>query len=90
MQDSLVVRSFDAGADLFEQRMRALNRHRAFASQQLIQRFAFDVFHHEEEDTFFALAKVSYINDIWMLNRRRSASFAFEPRDRFAFLKIFI
>src|ERR1041385_299390 len=90
MQDSFVVRSFNAGADLFEQRMRALHSHRALASQQLIERFAFDVFHDEEEDTFFALAEVSYVDHIRMLNRCRSARFPFESRDGFAFLKILI
>src|SRR5256885_14273730 len=57
MEDSFVMRGFNAGADLSQQRERALHRDRAFASQELIKRFALDVFHHQKKDAFFTLAK---------------------------------
>ena len=90
MQNAFVVRGFDAGADLPQQPERALHRDRAFAAQELIERFAFDVFHHQKEDAFLALAKISHVNDVRMLNRGRGAGLALKPRDRFAFLEVFI
>ena len=56
MQNAFVVRGFDAGADLPQQPERALHRDRAFAAQELIERFALDIFHHQKEDAFLALA----------------------------------
>ena len=68
MQNAFVVRRFNSGARLPQKRQRALHRNRAFAPQQLIQRFAFDVFHHEKEDAFLAFAKVRDADDVRMLN----------------------
>src|ERR1043166_5594058 len=62
----------------------------AFRSQQVIERFALDVFHHEEEHAFRALAEVVDVDDVRMTNRRGGASFALEARDGFAFLQIFV
>ena len=68
MQDAFVVRGFDAGACLPQQHQRALHGNSSFAAQQLIERLAIDVFHHQKEDAFFALAKVGDPDDIRMLN----------------------
>ena len=90
MQNALIMRGFNAGADLSQQRERALHRDRAFASQELIKRFALDVFHHQKKDAFFALAKVGDRNHVVMLNRSSRTGFAFEPGNRFAFLQILV
>ena len=90
MQNSLIMRGFNAGADLSQQRERALHCDRAFASQELIERFPLDVFHHQKEDTFFTLAKVGHRDDVVMLNRSGGARLAFEPGNRFAFLQVLI
>jgi len=63
---------------------------RAFAAQELMERFAFDVFHHQKEDAFLAFAKISHVNDVRMLNRGRGARLALKPRDCFAFLEVFV
>src|SRR5688500_20147980 len=90
MQDSFVVRRFDAGDNLSHDRGRSLRVHRALATQQVVERFAFDVLHHEKENAVRTLAEVSYVNHVRVTNRGRGTCLAFEPRDRFAFLEIFV
>jgi len=46
----------------------------AFAAQELMERFAFDVFHHQKEDASSLFAKISHVNDVRMLNRGRGAA----------------
>ena len=90
MQNAFVVRGFDAGADLSQEHERALHGDRSFAPQQLIERFAFDVFHDQKKHPVVALAKVSHIDHVGMLNRRRGARLALKARDGFAFLQVFV
>ena len=90
MQDTFIVRGFDTGTDLLEQTMGTLHRDGSLSAQQLIERFAFDVFHHEKEHAFIALAKVSYVDDVRMLDRCGGARLALEPRDSFAFLQVLV
>ena len=90
MQDSLIVRGFDTGTDLPEQTMSALHRNGALPAQQLIERFAFDVFHHQKEHAFIALAEISHVDNVRVLDRCGSARFALEPRDGLAFLQVFV
>ena len=81
------MRGFNAGDDLAQDRDGALKIERAFAPQELIKTFAIDVFHHQKENAFGAFAKVGDVDDVWMANRGGGAGFAFETRDRFAFLQ---
>ena len=90
MQNALIMRGFNAGADLSQQRERALHCDRAFASQKLIKGLTLDVFHHQKENAFFTLAKVGDRDDVVMLNRSGGARLAFEAGDRFAFLQVLI
>src|SRR6185436_4006316 len=90
MQDAFVMRGFDAGAGLPQERERTLHRNGAFAPQQLVKRLAFDKFHNEKEDAFLALAEIRNADDIRMLDRCSGTRLALEPRDRFTFLKILI
>src|SRR6185437_4275835 len=90
MQDAFVVGGFDTRASLPQKCQRALHRNSSFAAQQLIKRLAFDVFHDEKENPFIALPKVSHADYVGMLHRGRSARFALETRDGFAFLQVFI
>ena len=84
------MRGFDAGADLPQQQERALHRDRSFAPQQLIERFAFDVFHDQKEHPVVAFAKVGHVDNVRMLNRGCGARLALKAGDGFAFLQIFI
>ena len=84
------MRGFDAGADLLQQSVRALHGDCAFATKQLIERFAFDVFHDQKKHPVVALAKVSHIDHVGMLNRRRGARLALKARYGFAFLQVFV
>src|SRR5437762_2626919 len=90
MQDSFVMCGFDSGANLTQQSESTLHRHGPFAAQELIKRFSLDVFHYQEKHALVALAKVGDVDDIRMLNRSGRTRFALEPRDRFAFLQVFI
>src|SRR5688572_22395926 len=90
MQDAFVVCCFDAGDDLSHDRRRSLRRHCAFATQQVIKRFAFNVLHHEKKHAVGTLAEVSYVYDIRVPNRGGGTSLAFEARDSLAFLEVFV
>src|SRR5689334_18584563 len=58
MENSFVVRRFDAGDDLSHDAGRSLWAHRSFATQQLKERLAFNVLHDEEEHAVGSLAEV--------------------------------
>jgi hypothetical protein len=84
------VRSFNPGANLFQHAVGSLHGNRAFASEQMIKRFTFDVFHHQKEHAFFAFAKVGHADNVRVLNRRGGPGFALKTGDRLAFLEIFV
>ena len=86
MKNSFVVSCFDAGNDLPHDRRCSLRTYSAFATQQVIESFTFDVFHHEKEHAVSALAEVGDVNDVGMANRRGGACFTFKTSDGFAFL----
>ena len=90
MQNSFVVRGFHTGTDLPQQCQRVLHRDCSFATQKLIERLTLDVFHHEKENAVATLAEVSHPDDIVMLNGSSGARFAFETRDGFALLQVFV
>ena len=74
---SLSVR-FDTVGDLPQKLDGALDRNRTFAPQQTMQRFAFDVFHHEIKYAFRSFAEIRYADCVRMLDRSRRLRFAFE------------
>ena len=90
MQNSFIVRGLNTCADLPEQTMGALNRDGSLSAEELIQRFAFDVFHYQKKNAFIALAKVSDVDDVRMLNRCGGPRLALETRNGFAFLQVFV
>src|ERR1044072_3394088 len=90
MEDAFVMRGFNAGARLAQQHQGALHRNGSFTTEQLIQRLAFDVFHHEKENTFLAFAEISHADHVRVLHGSRGAGLAFKARDGFTFLQVFV
>src|SRR5687768_5873704 len=90
MQNAFIVRCFYTGGHLSHDRSGSLRRHSTFATEQVVQSFAFDVLHHEEEHTVRALAEVRHVDDVRVTNRRSGTRFALETCNRFAFLEIFV
>ena len=88
MQNSSVVSGFDSGDYLLHDRCCSLRTDRAFASQQVIERFALNVFHDEEEHAVTALAEIVHVDNVGMTNRCGRARLTLEAGDCFAFLKI--
>jgi hypothetical protein len=54
-----------------------------------VERFAFDVLHHEIENAFFGFAEIGGGDNVRMLNRSGGSRLAFKTRNRFALLQIF-
>jgi hypothetical protein len=80
----------NSGNDLLHDRGRSLQAERAFTSQKLVKRLAFNVFHNQEQDAVSALAKIGYINNVGMTNGSSRARLAFESGDSFAFLQVLV
>jgi hypothetical protein len=90
MQDAGFMCSVDPGYDLLHDRGRSLQTESSFTPQQLIERLAFDVLHHQKKNAIGTLTKVGHINDVWVLDGSRRTSFTFKARNCLAFLQIFI
>jgi hypothetical protein len=90
MEYAFIVGGFDARYYLAQNGYGALNVKSALAPQKLIQAFTVDVFHHQKKYAVGTLAKVGDVDDIRMTDRGSRASFAFEARNRFAFLQHFV
>ena len=90
MQDARFVSGVDSRYDLLHDGGRALQTERALATQQLIERFSFDVLHHQKEDAVGTFSKVSYVDDVWVLDRSSGTRLALKARDRLAFLQVLV
>lgn len=90
MQDVLIVCRFDASDDLAHQRRCPLCVECSFTTQEVIESFAFDVLHNQEENAVRTLTKVCDVYDVWMLYRSGGARFAFKTRNGLAFLHVFV
>src|SRR5215216_6049000 len=85
-----VMSCFHTRYHLLHDRCRALRIDGAFATQQVIESFTLHVLHHQKEHAFCAFTEVIDVDDVWVTDRRCRPRFAFEARDCFAFLKIFV
>src|SRR5467141_3513770 len=90
MQDARLMSGVDARYDLLHDARRAPQAQRSFSTQQLIERLALDVLHHEKENAVGTLSKIGDVDHVRMLDGGGRARLAFETSDSFAFLQIFV
>src|SRR5256885_11602895 len=86
MDNSLLVRFMNRGANLLQNIHDPIEREAIFFEQDVTQRAAVEVLHHQIGNTFSAAAresKISNIYDVRMTQASGRSGFAFEALDEF-------
>ena len=90
MQNTFVMRGFNASRHLSHQNECAMNAESSLTTQEMMKRLALHILHHEIEDAFWTLAEVRHVNDVRMADGSSRARLALETRDGLALLHVFI
>ena len=83
MHDTLCVRGVQGAGDLANDFNCAFEGHRAVTLNNLFQRTAIEVLHHQKDDAVFSLAKIRDADRVRMRNARGRLGFAREASHHF-------
>ncbi len=83
MNDFLTVRRADTGGDCRHYFQSSLRRKNFFPRKQVVQRFAFDIFHYEKRHRALCDTVIGNADDVLMTNRRRRQRFLTKARNEF-------
>ena len=81
MDYPLAVRRIECPTDLAENFHRARQRHRTFLANDLLERLAAQVLHHQKHHAVFGFTEIGNTKSMWMGNFGRRSCFSGKARD---------